>query len=244
MPNDTSIERRVEDIARTLEDKAGITPPLQRRDTTVESKLARINDALVGSSGTGALEGHDLGDHGDVDLTAPATDDFLQFDGTKWVDHTLVLGDLPAIGLDDLSDVVLTSEANLDILTYDGSDWVNFPIPRQTKSVTIEQPIAGDDIAIWRFPNSITIYQIWAVLVGSSTPSVDFDLRHAGFRSGTGTAILTDTVSSTTAGDSWDTGDLNDANLSSTRWVRIEIDSVSGTVDELCLVIWYDEDIT
>ena len=62
----------------------------------------------------------------DVNITDPATDDILIYDGTEeeWVNTSMP--NIPA-DIDDLQDVVITSPSDDDVLTYDNGEWVNRP---------------------------------------------------------------------------------------------------------------------
>lgn len=62
-----------------------------------------------------------------VAKTPPADDDLLVYDEATglWTARSLVLADLPAIGLDDLSDVVITTPATNAVLQYDGANWID-----------------------------------------------------------------------------------------------------------------------
>jgi hypothetical protein len=78
-------------------------------------------------------ESIDLGDLGDVDLTAPANTEFLQFDGASWVNAAF-----PNIDLNDLGDVVITAAVANDVLTYNGTNWVD------STSVTLDTVTTTD----------------------------------------------------------------------------------------------------
>lgn len=150
MSIDAEITSRLADIASKLETISGIDPdPALVRDTTITSRLKRIEDAIS----AGVLEAHNLSSHLDVEAASPVDGDFLRYDagimawinstmalidatdvasstspiagnylrgnGTQWSNSSILLADLPAINLDDLNDVQASSPANEQIIQYD-----------------------------------------------------------------------------------------------------------------------------
>jgi len=71
-----------------------------------------------------------LGDLSDVELTDPSTGNYLQYDGTNWVNAS--------VSLDELDDVILTNPTTNQIITYDGTDWVNSSAVTLTGDLTVE----------------------------------------------------------------------------------------------------------
>lgn len=57
----------------------------------------------------------------DVLLSSPLSNQFLRYNGTKWVNQTV---SIPSI-LDDLSDVTISGIATGHVLTWDGAKWAN-----------------------------------------------------------------------------------------------------------------------
>ena len=80
----------------------------------------------------------------DVNITDPATDDILIYDGTEeeWVNTSM-----PSIptDIDDLQDVAITSPSDDDVLTYDNGEWVNKPASAGGGIIT---PIIDDNNVI------------------------------------------------------------------------------------------------
>lgn len=67
-----------------------------------------------------------LNDLLDVIITGQANGDLLIFNGTDWINRTLLLSDLPAISLNDLSDVAISGLSNPAFLMYTAIDgWTN-----------------------------------------------------------------------------------------------------------------------
>lgn len=77
-----------------------------------------------------------VGDLSNVVITSPSTGQALTFDGTQWVNSTLVD---PPVTLTELTDTTLSSPQNGEVLKYNGSQWIND---------TIEEPNYASDQAI------------------------------------------------------------------------------------------------
>lgn len=248
---DKTLTRQLDRLARILEGKVPIMQGALSRDVSDVTRLKRVVDAIeegaVIFKGEAILEGSALKDLSDVaDGLSPSTDYVLQFNGTEWVAVPF-----PPHDLDYLTDVAITTPGDSiwegdikDIIQWDGSQFVNHPPQRLIKAITVELPVAGDDITIWKPDANVTIVKLLVVLVGSSTPSVTWTLNDTGFRSGAGSDIHTGTTTNTTAGDiiTSFSGDPNITSTSSGRWVRLQIDAMSGNVDEIAMTIYYTED--
>jgi len=100
-------------------------------------------------------------------------------------------------------------------------------------SVTIEDPGASEDVTVNFVNRATTITECRAVLVGSSTPSVTWTIRHGTDRSATGAEVVTSgtTTTSTTSGS--DVTTFNDATIVADSFVWLETTAQSGTVTEL-----------
>lgn len=101
-------------------------------------------------------------------------------------------------------------------------------------SITVEDPGAAEDITIAFTNKAITITEIRAVLIGSSTPSVTWTIRHnATDRSAAGNEVVTGgtTTTSTTSGS--DVTSFNDATIPADSFIWLETTAQSGTVTEL-----------
>ncbi len=110
------------------------------------------------------------------------------------------------------------------------------------KTITIENPGAAEDISMYFTATAITISEIRAVLVGSSTPSVTWTVRHGTDRAATGAEVVTSgtTTTSTTSGD--DVTSFNDATIVANSFVWIETTAQSGTVTEISITIGFTHD--
>lgn len=107
---------------------------------------------------------------------------------------------------------------------------------------TKTNPTNADDEAIFFTKSAITITQMNAVLLGSSTPSVTWTIRHNSDRNATGAEVVTGgtTTTSTTVG-SFVTS-FNDATIPGGSWVWYETTAQSGTVGEICISLTYSND--
>jgi hypothetical protein len=111
-----------------------------------------------------------------------------------------------------------------------------------TKAPTIENPVTGDNLWGYRTPVAITITDVYAVLVGSSSPSVTYNIVFDADRSAAGTSVYTSdqTVTSTTTGTA--ASGVNDNTIPAGSWIRIKIPAQSGTVNQINFTITYTED--
>lgn len=112
-----------------------------------------------------------------------------------------------------------------------------------TKSVFIENVSGSENIGIWRTPVDITIDSVSAVLVGSSSPSVTFQIVFSSDRSAAGTDVFSSnrTVTSTSSGTNFSSS-FGDATIPAGSWIWIITTAMSGTVTQIELTIKYTED--
>lgn len=109
-----------------------------------------------------------------------------------------------------------------------------------SKAITVESPTASEDISMFYTVKAITIEEVRAVVVGSSTPSVTVVLRHATDRSAAGTAIVSAVpVTNTTNGASLT---LADATIPAASFIWLETTATSGTVTNINITILYRQD--
>ncbi len=110
-------------------------------------------------------------------------------------------------------------------------------------SITVENPTSSEDITIAFTNRAITVTEMRAVLIGSSTPSVTWTIKHhATDRNNAGSAVVTASTAttSTTTGD--DVTSFNDATIPADSYVWCETSAKSGTVTELHITIIGTED--
>lgn len=150
-------------------------------------------------------------------------------------------GDSPqftGIELGHASDTTLTRSA-AGVLAVEGKNVAT----EFSKSITVEDPTASEDITMFFTNKAITITEMRAVLLGSSTPSVTWTIRHhATDRSNAGNEVVTSgtTTTSTTGGS--DVTSFNDATIPADSFVWLETTAQSGTVDEIGITIFYTID--
>lgn len=114
--------------------------------------------------------------------------------------------------------------------------------PTLSKAITVKSPTNAEDISMFFSDPAITVTKMVAVLVGSSTPSVTWTVRHSTDRNATGNEVVTGgtTTTSTTTGSV--VTSFNDATIPATSFVWLETTAKSGTVTELHLTIFYRQD--
>lgn len=111
-----------------------------------------------------------------------------------------------------------------------------------TKSITIESPTATEDISFFYSDIAITVTKITAVLVGSSTPSVTWTVRHGTDRSATGAEVVTSGTTTTSISTGSVVTSFNDATIVADSFVWIETTAQSGTVGQISITLEYTED--
>lgn len=110
------------------------------------------------------------------------------------------------------------------------------------KTITVDEPTGAEDIGLWFTDVAITVTQMNAVLVGSSSPSVTWTVRHSPDRSAAGNEVKTagTTTTSTTTGS--EVTSFNDPTIPADSWVWLETTAQSGTVTSLSLTVKYTID--
>lgn len=114
----------------------------------------------------------------------------------------------------------------------------------QTKSITVENPTASENIVMFYTDVAITVSNIYASIVGSGT-SVTIDPQFKNYRDGTG-ATNVDILNSATAITSKTTAQnltgFNDATIPANSYIVLITTGLSGTITELHLTIKYTID--
>lgn len=110
------------------------------------------------------------------------------------------------------------------------------------KGITVESPTSSEDLSIFFTEAAITVTKMVAVLVGSSTPSVTWTIRHSTDRSATGNEVVTSgtTTTSTTTGSV--VTSFNDATIPANSFVWLETTAQSGTVGQISITLIYTKD--
>lgn len=114
--------------------------------------------------------------------------------------------------------------------------WMPLDVPNAApRSITIAYPQAGDTFTLFRTDRSTEISAINALVQGSSSPAVTYELRYAASRSATGTlASSSTTASNTTTGSS---APVVNQPIPTNSYVWLQITAVTGTVNEFNLSI-------
>lgn len=141
--------------------------------------------------------------------------------------------------------VLRVTDENVRI-EYDGASWQRIPTSAETKQiiVRIDSPSLDDQLPILRTVRDITINSVRAVVGGTSSPSIDFNIMHNSSRAAAGTQVFTsdETADNTTTGNVFSSG-FNDNTIASGRFVWAEMESgPTGTVDWVEFYIEYTED--
>jgi len=202
-----------------------------------------VNELTITNAATGnAPLLSATGDDTDVDLafSAKGTGDFAIRDPA---DATSVLKIDPATIATSTTRTLTMPDADVDLgaITVLGTvvtGNVNAIAPKWGKAITVEDPTSSEDISIFFTEKAITVTEIRAVLIGSSTPSVTWTVRHdATDRNDTGIEVVTSgtTTTSVTAGD--DVTSFNDATIPADSYVWLETTAQSGTVTEITVTI-------
>ena len=124
---------------------------------------------------------------------------------------------------------------------YDGTvEAVLTPI--QSKSITVENPTASEDLSMFFTDEAITVTKIVAVLVGSATPSVTWTIRHGTDRSAAGAEVVTSGTATTSVTTGSVVTSFNDATIIADSFVWLETTAQSGTVGQINITIFYKQD--
>lgn len=109
-----------------------------------------------------------------------------------------------------------------------------------SKSISIIDPVATDDITMFFTPVAITITDARSHITG--TTNVVFNINHAATRTGLQLNVFTSNITLTsTAGQSNSSG-FNDATIPANSWVWLNVVSVSGTPTAFSTTLIYTED--
>lgn len=136
-------------------------------DTRVGTYLTTNSYATQSYVDSAVASENELSEMNDVTLTSSTTGDFLQYNGSVWVNiapdtddiaegtnlyYTDTRADarISAASIADLSDVGFTSLASGDVLRYNGSSWINDPLNLGTDTVGdyVQNLVAGTGISV------------------------------------------------------------------------------------------------
>ena len=107
---------------------------------------------------------------------------------------------------------------------------------KSPRSISIYAPTTTEDITLFYTPSALTVSRVSAVLRGSSTPSVTYNLSYGTDRT-SATNVFTSgtTVTSTTTATV--VTSFNNSSIPTGGMLWLTISAVSGTVDELSVSI-------
>ena len=182
-----------------------------------------VAKASTSDSGTATPTAHDLGIKGGEGINTSASGADVTIEGED------------------------ATDANKGIASFDANSFSvtsgNVKTINRGAGISVENPGASEDLTVFFTPVAITITEMRAVLVGSSTPSVTWTIRHhATDRSNAGNEVVTSgtTTTSTTTGS--DVTSFNDATIPADSFVWLETTAKSGTVIELHVSIIFSID--
>lgn len=141
--------------------------------------------------------------------------------------------------------VVRVADENIRI-EYDGSNWQLIPTGQtvQQAIIRLDNPALDDQIPLMFTDKAITITGAIAVVSGSSSPAIDYNIMHNSSRNSAGTQVFTTdpTANSETTGTVSNSG-FNGNTIAASRFVWIEIESApAGTVDWVEIYVSFTED--
>jgi len=113
--------------------------------------------------------------------------------------------------------------------------------------VTVEAPTTSDNIRFGFVDDASLITKTVVTVRGSSTPSITVDIRHGVDRRAVGAALLTAPLASNEAANNAEstghiTSSFDNPNLAPNSYIWLEIVGISGTVDAVEIVLFYDEE--
>jgi hypothetical protein len=115
----------------------------------------------------------------------------------------------------------------------------DIPAEIETLMLTIDAVADSMNYGLGFVSAAFTISEIRAVHVGTlATPDIDIDIRHSTDRSAAGNQVEATamTITSSTTGDSFTSG-FEDATVPANSWIWVETSSISGTTDNLEVVV-------
>lgn len=141
------------------------------------------------------------------------------------------------------SNVFPASDGNAgDKMITDGAGNLSFKEDRYIKSASVNYPSSSEDISLFFTDVAITITQLNAVLVGSSTPSVTWTLRHGTDRSATGNEVVTGGTTTTNTTTGAEITSFDDATIPAGSFIWLETTAKSGTVNNIMVSLEYGVD--
>ncbi len=175
-----------------------------------------VENMTGGSGGTGVIN---YGDAASFEIPSPASPS-LTADGMMAIDNTQ------------------------DTLQYRSSGANHVISPEYSKSITIENPTASENILIFRIDEKpITITKVVAYVQGTGSPSVTIDPRHGTDRTAAGTDLFATPQAITNETTGAELTTFSDASMAVNEAFWLVTTAVGGTTQtELHLTIFYTVD--
>ena len=137
-------------------------------------------------------------------------------------------------------DVEADNPADGELLGWnDGMQhWMPLPVKNDApKSITISEPLPGDSFTLFRTTKSTILNSVVGLVVGSSSPSLSYQLRYASDRTASGTAATPVTfLNNTTSGAP---ATIQNMPVPSGNYVWLNVTAVSGTTSEFNLSVGF-----
>jgi len=152
-------------------------------------------------------------------------------------DLTIVREDVQLIVTeeDGLQVVLSPSEASSIVIQAENGPQGASGAAGPPKSLTISQPVAGDNLTLFYTQVDTTLLQVAAILRGTSSPSVTYSLRYAANRSSAGTAATAvTTVNSTTVASM---ATVQNMPIPANNFLWLEVSGISGNPTELSITV-------
>lgn len=126
-----------------------------------------------------------------------------------------------------MTTVTVTQSGTADVVTVATAGPTG---PQGPRSLTIHNPLAGDNFTLFRPHVATTISRATAIVSGGS---VTYEVRYSSNRQATGAlATASEAVTNTTSGQN---ATIQNQPIPADSWVWIEITAVTGTVEEFSL---------
>ena len=176
---------------------------------------------------------------GQLELTALSTaanenvdQDSLDLGGTQYdADTWFTTGEIDTTA-------VVDAQWNAKIQDYAGHNY-------RSKSLTLESPTNTEDFSVTFVDRAVTFKEFRAVVRGTS-PDLTWTIRHGTDRSATGAEAITGGTQTTSTTGSSGTGyietSFDDDTVIANSFIWLETTSLTGTVDEFMVTIFWDED--
>ena len=108
--------------------------------------------------------------------------------------------------------------------------------------ITVETPVATDDIAMGYTFQDITVTELQAVVTGPGSPSVTIDPYHAATRLGAQNDILDAATAITNTGAGQNLTSFDDATIPADSWIVLEVTALGSAAGQITVAMRYTVD--